>query len=438
MAGIPDKDLQTQASFPAGVNNVAPLTRPPRDQDGNITVLRSALDVDLDATGRPRMRRGQTTRVAESSHSLFATTDYLFANVAGNLRAYTDDGAGLADAGAIVSGLGDRFITYASDDLDTYWSNNVTNGRIDADLGVHPFWLATPDPVTLAATSNGGLAAGSYEVSVTVLDADGRESGASAPVVIAVTAGQGITCTLPTAPTDATAWRVYRTTADGDVLYRCADLPITATSTPLAYATLGEPLETAWLFPLLPVHTLRYGHGRLVGLTSGSVVWSEPHRLGLMADANHLGLLDGRMLEPVGEGSDAPGWFASDFKRTYFFAGADPDKWQQRIVYGHPAVPGTSMTLPGSVFGLQDVSQVALWLSGNGVWCLGLPGGIVQPIREGELAMQVDAERGASGYFEFDGIRQLITSMLGGVTSGLNVAASDSASATVRRNGITL
>lgn len=433
---IPDKALSKLTAFPAGVNNTAAATTPPRNDQGVPVAVQSAVNVDFDAMGGASRRRGFDILVPGEAHSLFSTGAYLLAVVGSDLMAYDDPGTGLAEHSTVIAGIGKRFVSFATDDFDVWWSNGVACGRIDADLGTHPFWIGTPDPVTLAANAAGGLAAGAYEVSVTVVDADGRESGASNPVVVTLTAGQGIDVTLPAPPADAVAWRLYRSTPDGEVLYLAAERPIATTTAFLAAATLGRALETAWLFPMEPCATLRYGHGRLLGLRPDGLLWSEPYRLGLMRDDNFLGLSGGTMLEPVGEGGDGAGWYVSDAKRTYFMAGADPKAWRQRIVVPHPVVPGTSLTVPGNVFGLPSADPVAYWLGTNGTFYLGLPGGQVQPIRDRELALPTDAERGASAFMSHEGVRQIVTSFLGGNTNA--AAMGDSAEATVRRHGTTV
>lgn len=434
--GVQDDELLTLTGFPAGVNNTADLTAPPRDENGGVLAAREAINLDFTAQGRARMRRGRTTVHATPSHSLFATDDHLLAVVGADLKAYTDPGTGLVEAATVIAGIGDRFVSYASDDYDTWWSNGVANGRIDADLGAHAFWIGTPDPVTLAVAAAGGLAAGDYEVSVTVLDADGRESGASDPVVLTVAAGQGIAVTLPAAPAGAVTWRIYRSAPDGDTLYRVAQAPIGISTVTLGNTRLGDPLETGWLFPLPPCDVIRYGHGRILGLRQDGLLWSQPYRLGLMHADNAVGLKGGTLLEPVGEGGEGAGWYVADHKRTYWMAGADPAQWSQVIKLRSAAVPGTGMTVPGTVFGLDTTAPVAFWLGRNGTLYLGLPGGVVRPVRERELALPVDAERGATGYFSHAGLRQILTSILAG---GANAAAiGDDASATVRRNGIEL
>jgi hypothetical protein len=434
--GVQDDQLPTVPGFPAGINNTAALTRAPRDQNGAVVAAREAFDLDFDATGAARMRRGRTTVHDTPTHSLFPTDDHLLAVVGADLKAYTDPGTGLVEAATVIAGIGPRFVSYATDDYDTLWANGVATGRIAADLTTGPLWLDTPDPVGLATSSAGGLAAGSYEVSVTAIDADGRESGASDPAVIAVTAGQGITVTLPAAPAGAVTWRIYRTAADGDALNLAGTAPEGTASVELAHDQLGAKLETAWLFPMLACDVIRYGHGRLLGLRSDGLLWSVPYRLGLMHAENAIGLKGGTLLEPVGEGAGGAGWYVADFKRTYFMAGADPAAWQQVVRVPHPAVPGTSITVPGSVFGLETPEPVAFWLGRNGTFYIGLPGGVVKPVREQELAVHVDAERGASGYFSHAGIRQILTSLLAAASNG--AAVGDDASVTVRRHGIEL
>lgn len=445
MAGTSDKELFRLGGFPEGLNNRAKGTEGPTDDNGVPIALREAVNVSLTAQGHPVRRPGQTLRADGKAHSLFALEPWLLAVVEGNLNAYRQGGDGsltldatlasayaplpLANGGGVM--LRDRYVTYASDDFSVWWSNGVAaGGRIAEDLSLHPFWVDTPNPVTLAVAT-GSLPKGRYEVSATAVDADGRESGASGAVGLQLAAGQGIAVALPAPPAGAVRWRLYVTPPDGDVLYEQAELPSTATSYNIGVRTAGAALETQWLHPLLPAQCLRYGHSRLFGLAGNVLIWSEEYRLGLMHPDNHIVLgSEATLLEPVGDGTDGAGVWVADHKRTYFLAGADPANWQQQARYPHAAVPGTSTTLPGSYFGM-DVPTVAYWMARNGVPCIGLPGGQLVPLREDTLALPVDAERGATGLMLFDGIFQLLTTTI--ASSANLAAASDSADATVIR-----
>lgn len=440
MAGVKEGDLYKVGPFTAGLANLPHQTEGPVTEGGRQIALTQAVNVDLDAAGNAQMRRGHVVRVAAGeASSLFPFGDYLLALVDGDLHAYTADGAGALTLAAMLRvGLGPRFVTYATDDFDAYWSNGIEQGRIGEDLAMLPFWVPTPDPVTLASSVAGGLAKGKYEVSVTAIDASGRESAASSPVAVSLQSGQGIAVALPAPPEAATAWRVYVSTPDGDVLYRCAEIRINYTAYTIGAHTPGAMLETDWLHVLPAVDVLRYGHGRLLGIAGGNLLWSEAYRLGLMQDSNFSGLgQEGTLLEPVGEGGDTAGagWWVADHKRTYWMAGADPESWSQVGKYPHAAVPGCSCVVPGSLFGLETTSDVAFWLARNGVFCLGLPGGTLMPLKERSLGLPVDAERGTAALLMFDGIRQILTSVQAGAMN--HGVAGDSAEATVTRKHTT-
>ena len=229
MAGTSDKELFRLGGFPAGLNNRASSTEGPTDENGVQVALREAVNVSLTAQGHPKRRPGQVARAAGKAHSLFAMEPWLLAVVDGELRAYMPAADGALTPDAVLATPGDRFCTFAGDDFSVWWSNGIVSGRIAEDLSAHPFWVDTPDPVSLAA-GTGSLPKGRYEVSVTAVDAEGRESGASGAVGIMLQAGQGIVVALPPAPAGAARWRVFVTPPDGDVLYEPAELPSTATS----------------------------------------------------------------------------------------------------------------------------------------------------------------------------------------------------------------
>lgn len=431
MAGTNEGELAKIGPFTAGLNNKA------QDNQGSADALKEGLNIDLDAQGWPRRRRGQTPRVDGPAHSLGSVGEYLLAWVDGNLNAYDVGPNGELTLHATLRTLSDRFVSFTTDDFDTYWSNGVENGRIESDLSLHPFWVPTPDPVSLAASANGGLASGNYEVSVTGVDASGRESGASSPVMIALTAGQGITVSLPAAPTDAVKWRIYVSAPNGDVLYRCAERPSNVSAYAIGAHTPGAQLETAWLTVMPPCQRIRYGHGRIIGVTAGLVMYSEPYRLGLLRDTNHLVLgHECTLMEPVGEGDATAGWWAADHKRTYFMGGANPREWSQIAKKDTAAVPGCSAVVAANHFGLETTAPSVFFQGRNGVFYLGLPGGTLMPLREESLALPVDAERGTAALLMFDGIRQMLAVTIGGLTN--KAAASDSADITVRRNGVTV
>jgi hypothetical protein len=437
MAGTSERGLAKIGPWPAGVDNVAPEDSLPVDPETRATLaLRQAVNVDLDNDGWPSRRVGTVERIAATrAHSLFATEDYLYAWVDGALVAYDRD---LALAATIRSALGERYLSYARVNDELYWSNGVVIRRMDADFGDHPVAVPTPPTPTVELSLDGGMTGGAYEVAITWVDDDGRESGACPSTQVIVPEGGGITVyNLPAAGEDVVETRVYCTSADGDLLYLVANI---SPAQPMLYIggslRPGKLLDTAWLLPLPPGDIVRFWNGRVLVAAMNLLCWSESLRFGLMHQDSML-RFGARitLMEPVGEGGDGAGVFIADHKRTYFMSGESPEKWSRVIRYPHAAVPGTSVVMPGTAFGLETTAPVAFWMAANGVFVLGLPGGKVVPITEGRLALP-DAERGAAMFRETAGLRQIVTSFLSGERNALGVT--DSASATIRRHGVTV
>lgn len=443
MAGVREEDLQPIGPWPAGVNNVAKENELPTNEEGIPVALRVARNVDIGNAGWPQRRSGYINRItAGRAHSLFNAFDdaYLLAVVDGDLRAYDPD---LGLHGTVRASVGDRYATAVQAPDEVYWSNGLTIRRFDGDLTDAPAWLDTPPAPVVTASAAGGLAAGSYEVALTWRDARGRESGASPAAVVDVPANGGITLSgLPAAAEGAVQLRVYVSPPDNGledgetVLMHVVDLPAGQPMYLVGAHTPGRACETQWLRPLPPCDILRFWNGRLLAAAGNFLCCGEPLRLGLMHQDSILRFGERiTLMEPVGEGGDAPGVFIADHKRTYWLSGSGPKDWQRVIRHGHSAVPGTSLTVPGNVFNLETTAPVAVWLATNGVWCLGLPGGTVQPIRDGQLALP-HGEHGASVFREVNGLRQIMTSYLAG--GAQTIGMHDSAVATIRRNGVTL
>lgn len=439
MAGVREKELHSLGPWPAGVNNVANERELPADENGRTIALRAAVNVDLDNAGNPSRRDGYVQRVAASrAHSLFAAdkAEYMFAVVDGDLRAYDTN---LSLAATVRAAIGQRYASFAQVVDDTYWSNGIEIRRITLDLEDLPVWLPNPPAPAGSATASGGLAAGTYFVCLTWIGDDGRESGASNDAVVDVAANGGIALTLPgIAAQGAARIRVYCSSPndDTDTAYFVADLPATQPMFVIGAHAPGKSCETKQLVPLPPGQIVRFWNGSVLVAAGNMLCWGVALRFGLMHQDSALRIgADITLMEPVGEGGAGGGVFVADHKRTYFMEG-DALPGRRKVVYGHPAVPGTGITLPANVFGGESTMPIAVWLAANGVWCKGFPTGVVEPIREGELAMLNDSEHGATMYREVKGLRQLMTSFLAG--GALTMGATDSAVATVRRNGVTL
>lgn len=433
MAGASDKSLQRLTGFPAGVNNVAPDNDLPKDDEGQQTALREAVNVDLVGPNKkPRRRAGYTQRIAGRFHSPATLPGYLIAVADGNLNAYT---TGLALHATLRAGVGPHYLSYADVHGNLYWSNGVVFRRIRGDdLADTPGWIESPGVPAVDPNPDGGMAAGTYRVAATWIDAEGRESGAAGLAEVNVAEGQGIRVhSFPAAPEGAAKIRLYVTPPNGEELYAAADLLPSVTNTLLGGSAGqdGRALDTLWRQPLPPCEILRFWNGRLLGADGNLLVWSDALRFGLTTNDNYL-RIGARitLLEPVGEGSEGAGCWVADHARTYWMAGGAPEAWRRVIKYDQAAVPGTSIVVKGTDLGMETTEPVAFWLASNGVFCAGLPGGTLVPLTEGRLALP-GGDVGASLFREHNGLRQLITSYLSGGANALAIA--DRASASVTR-----
>lgn len=437
MAGVREKDLPKLSGFPGGVDNVSPEQDLPRNEDGIVVAARAVQDFDLVGPSRNlRLRQGYTRVAAGRAHSPGALRKqpYLFAVLDGDLRAWSVTRTSLTDAGVVRAAVGGRYLTYAQVHDDLYWSSPTELRRIrGADLTDLPAWIDCPGTPQAEPYAEGGLPAGTYRLAMTWLDADGRESGALGLVEVALQAGQGIRVFgIPGAPEGAASARVYLTPPNGEELYAVADLHPSVTQTLLGAAALndaGRALETLWHQPLPPCETLRYWNGRLLAAERNLLRWSPALRVGLTHHDNYMRFgLEISLLEPLGEGGEGAGVWIADHKNVYWMAGDKPDAWRRLLRRDAAAVPGTSLVVPGTALGLETSELVAYWLGRDGVFCAGLPGGQLIPLKEDSLALP-EGEHGATLYRASEGLRALVTSF---ITRGANgMAIGDRASATV-------
>lgn len=436
-----DDSLIHLGPWPAGIDNLNPETALARNDNGNIVALREAVNVDIPRTGWPRRRRG-FTRIATGAnvHSLWGDGEFPLAlfMAGGTQYAFAEGGVPFI----VRTGLSDRPVSYARPADAVYCSNGVDSWKV-SPAGDSSGW-AVESPIgqpTLAPVTGGssGLDAGTYQVAVTYIDMLGAESGTGQAGTVTLPAGGIIAASAIPQPQSGSVVkvRIYATEANGTVLHARLDLSVGVTATTISRVAPGRPLATQFLEPMPAGAIVRALAGRLwVATRGGALVWSEALRYGLTdrAHASRYVGDDVRMVEPVGNGGDGSGLFVADAHKVYWFGGSDPDSQTRRIVSHSSVVRGSSLTVPGDVFGLETTQPVAYWLGSDGVACLGLPGGSIVALQD-KQAVAPRAGGGASVFVETNGVRKVVTTLrdTGGAQS---LAVGDSASAKVWRNGV--
>lgn len=434
MALPKESDLAKFNGWPSGANNVAREDSVPRAS------FREGINVDVLPGGKVRRRPGSTT-LATDSGANFAWSDDHYALFVknGTLKRFLPPGTFktlLANAFQI-----DTPISYCSVNEFIYASDGIRAWRVSTiDDSVVPWGVPSPlDQPILTATSNGGMAAGRYQVAITYARADGEESGSPLAVFVYVVDGGGIAMShFPLPPSDVTDVNVYMTRANGQSLLYYGNAPANATGIQLYNNELGKMIGTLLMTPLVPGTASCFTLGRLFVANGQYVHWSAALHYGLHAkDNDYIAYATNiNMLAATAQGAQSKGIFVGCEHRTYFMYGTGPDSFSNVLAYTSGVVPGTLVYIPGSYFEIDGfpTEMLATWVAKNGTVCVGLPDGTVKPLTEGRFVMDV-GDRGSAMFREYNGIRQAIFGMQG-PTMASQLKASDSLIIETVHNGI--
>ncbi len=387
-------DQQVHAGpWPVGMNNRQPDYAMP---DGS---LRNAVNVDIDVIGQISRRSGYE-RILEGvglrgGCSCEAGTYFVQGS---RLYSLTDEN----DAVEICDGIFGDEITYEMFNDAVYFSDSLVTKRVEGVVA-YEWGLEVPSAPSVGATS-GSLGVGTYVAAVTVVDSEGRESGASDTTSLELSSAGGITVSgLPT----NSITRVYLSTANGSVMYLIAELAAGVTSFSVSTAGYddGKEIDTQFMGKPPAGRIIRHYAGRMF-IADGPTIWyTEP----FSPDLVHRGRGFFQFTAPVvvmeiGEGGM---WVVTD--KTEFYAGTDPENYRASTKLRYGAVYGTSQKLPGS----SDF----IWYSTKGVVMAASNGEIVN-LQEKNVATD-SGEVGAAMYREEDGLRQMVVSIKDSVASPL-------------------
>lgn len=263
-----------------------------------------------------------------------------------------------------------------------------------------------------ATVVSGGFLAGDYQVAATLVDAEGREGGTTAPLLITLATGEGLQLATPQ-PNPGGSVRVYVGPRYGETLYlqwegsgscylsRMVDdsavlqtLNMRAPVAGTAVAALGGSLLVATEYGVAV--TLPF-HPHLMNYASGFFQYPVPPSV----------------LVTVDDGA----YVCAD--KTYFISGVNTPNPRQVTVSDFGGVAGTGTQLPDGR---------AAWMTPYGL-AVGAPGGQVSLLSQANYVPQF-GDTGATGVVEQNGNTLAVTSMQG--TRGPNsLAARDYYSAEI-------
>ncbi len=322
-----------------GMRNEAQSRRQPKG-DANtgekLIALSASNNIDIDDEGGIVSRPGYISALAGTS--ITAAYSSRFYKIA-----YIVDNGSLK---RILPNL-DTTILGAVPTDDTYWvevGNKVflsTGHIVDGDNLIP--WRVQPPQIPIVLTIGGSLSAGLYQIALTQISADGRESGSSVPIRIDVPANSGFELA------GVAGCNVYVTAENGDIFYKAGyETTFILDTTPYNYP-LDEVLLMAAALPdnVGPIayydsclyYTLydKPSHTTLIG-------WSNPFRW-------HTFDVFGDYFQVAGEvrllvGLDEVLLIGTD-KEILAYNGEKPNKLAK---YGVPRGHNYSLTRDGKIF----------------------------------------------------------------------------------------
>lgn len=420
------KDLRSQVfdKF-TGVNNVLEAEQLGTDE------LRSGVNIDIDADNRIRRRKGSTQVYTGSAvHSFFGSNKLAYFMENGSIKRLHDD----YTASTIRSGLAvDTKMVFKEVNGEVYYSNGSITGVIRNDFD-RPWGLNIPGAQPTLATGLGSLSAGTYQVAITNVDTEGRESGARRATDITLTFDGGIALSNIPVPTDGniSGIRIYCTTPDGEALYRVAEVTAGTTTYTINAAGAGPVLRTQFVSPAPAGRIVEYHRGRMLVADGPNLYISDAYALEwFRLSQNYIPFPEDITLVAPVEG----GVFISADK-TYFFSGENLLESNVTVVSQSIAVYGTMDFVPGEYIGEGSAGIHVVWLSDFGP-CLGSPSGAFSAVLQSRLAT-ISATEGSGLFRQIDGISQYIGLSDKDPSKPSNMAVSDVASAEIVRNGITI
>ena len=349
--------------------------------------LRNAVNVDLTSAGTLQRRKGSTLVVPGADcHSLWSDGEQAFYVDGTDLKRFS--------GGVVATGLAyGRPVSFCKAPTgDVIWTDGVRLEAIDKGAVAVP----TPNPApTVTASGGGALHAGHYQVCITAVAADGRESGSTWPVQVEVPdSGRIEVSGLP-----GTLVNIYVSPLNGDTLYLTASTTASSYIIPVMGAQ-GAQCQTLNLRPLPAGRFVREYHGRLLVADATGLYYSEPWAYGLYNPLRSYIPLPGITLLEPGQ----TGVYVATADKTYWLSGLDVDQVERMVeLLPYGAVEGSATRIENS----NDIA----WFSARGL-VVGSQDGQAKNMQEENVVVGM-AQVGATLYREQDGMRQLVAAVSG-------------------------
>lgn len=402
-----------------GIDQLSDETNLRTNTEEKITSIREGTNIDIDTEGNVGRRGGYVKKLTgEGYHSLYESErGWLMLCHKSELGIYNT----ATNALDVLVTLDENFLTsYTEMNGNLYYVNPGSKGMIRKDevmvrtLGV-PLPEVTPG---FAVVANGGLAAGTYGITYTIVDNAGEESPLGPLMVLDLPSGGAIQGTMFTLYPN-TKYRIYMTSADGVELYQVTEFDADVVSITISTFVEGRRPDTQFLSRLPFGYIIRAHGSRLYVATNDFVFFSEPFLPHLTNEANGFLPTTGftTMVQPV-EG----GIYIGDQTGVRFYKGEDPEAFEVMEVSSEVVVFGTAILVPGEHLPVKlgKGESAAVWLTQSG-YQIGLPSGELVRLHSDQVQLPRYVQ-GCAAFFSQDGRKQIVTPVNSNVLADASVA----------------
>lgn len=410
-----------------GLGNKHPDTRIPEG------FLAEATNVDIDAGGMLRLRKGYTNVIAgTSAHSLWSD-GYREGFYVDEDTLYRINPDNPTQATALATGFSGGECSYYTLGSRTYVSGDQINVVVEGN-NVRPWGITPPSLAPLHTITSGQLRAGVYRVAYRYVASDGRVSSPSLYNTITLTSeASGIHLFGLPSSTDPSVSQieVFVSSSDGESLYSAG---YTASSTFDILDTHGQvvPLDYRDLDVPPSCELIQLYNGRLYFAVGKYLMYTEPHNYEMIHRGENWIEFPSEITNvmPADDGI----FITSD--RLYFLEGNDPSLLRQREREVYRAAKNTAVKIIGGDVIIENIPTGMKWLftSDKGIVMCGT-GGMVFNLTEKNVMID-RAESGAAIFRSDEGMNQYISILKNPKNERLHFG--DTVTATVIRNGVVI
>lgn len=410
-----------------GINN---LSRP---ENTDPSFLKEAVNIDISKDGSVHKRLGfSEVFTGTNSHSIWSNnTDCYF--VDGDVLKYLYSNFTTTN---IKTDCYDR-IDYVELNGDVYFTSLSTTGILNGSA-YRQFGIDAPAGQPVLTEGSGFLVEGRYQVAISYVDADGRESGTTLAGVIDVSDDSSITLSnlKSSDNADVIYTRIYITTANGETLYYLGDTSDTTSSYIIGDVShIITPLDNLGIVSAPKGDLIAYYNGRIY-IAVGNVIYaSQPYSYEWFRISEDFLMFesDVTMMMPV-----ETGMYVGDSNKLYYLGGNDISTFKmvekemcQPVMYSNVKIPSGYIRIDNTPLGPKW-----LFTANEGIYvCMNQ--GVMFNVTADNVAFPSSYE-GSAAFIQQDGINKYVSLLKDQNTDGQNAAIGDLVTADIVRNGIVL